>query len=92
MEDDILREERRRREDGGEKDKKAVRKEGHGREGREEGGRKEREASERRDEPEKWVGRREGKNELVEEREGQESTASPQDKKKRGGREGGRRL
>ena len=45
MEDDILREERGRREDGGEKDKKAVRKEGYnGREGREEGGRKEREA------------------------------------------------
>ena len=31
MEDDILREERGRREDGGEKDKKAVRKEGYGR-------------------------------------------------------------
>ena len=61
MEGDRLREERRRREDGGEKDKKAVRKEGYGREGREEGGRKEREASERRDEPDKWVDRREGK-------------------------------
>ena len=61
MEDDIIREERRRREVGGEKVKKAVRKEGCGREGREEGGRKEREASERRDEPDKWVGRREGK-------------------------------
>ena len=42
MEDDILREERGRREDGGEKDKKAVRKEGEGRESREEGGRQER--------------------------------------------------
>ena len=38
------REERRgrREEDGGEKDRKAVRKEGEGREGREEGGRRER--------------------------------------------------
>ena len=36
-EDDIVREERGRREDGGEKDRKAVRKEGEGREDREEG-------------------------------------------------------
>ena len=41
-EDDIVREERGRREDGGEKDRKAVRKEGEeGREGGEEGGRRE---------------------------------------------------
>jgi hypothetical protein len=39
-EDDIVREERGRREDGGEKDRKAVRKEGEGKGGK--GGRRER--------------------------------------------------